>query len=190
MKKRSPKALFDLIKNCRSGDEDSWHELVDMIAPVIFAIGRKSKLSRDECFDIYGQICLDLVENIGTLKSPEKILAFVATMTRRKIYNFYENMHLKDYMQARDAGIIPDRDEDTPEKTYENIQKREVLMEAMLSLPTRDFKLVEALFFDPKEPSYKEIAGRLNFPISSIGPTRARALAKLYKVLKRKRYVF
>jgi DNA-directed RNA polymerase specialized sigma24 family protein len=42
------------------------------------------------------------------------------------------------------------------------------------------------LFYQPDEPSYAEIGRRMDMPVSSIGPTRARCLEKLRKQLNGK----
>ncbi|HDS00865.1 MAG TPA: sigma-70 family RNA polymerase sigma factor, partial [candidate division Zixibacteria bacterium] len=175
---------------CSEGDEDAWHELIDIIGPLIFSICRKSRLTHDESFDIYGQVCFDLVGNIGTIKSPARILSFVATITRRKIFNFYEKMRLADYFKLEVVPMLSESQEEPPDLTYENMQRRELLMKAMTKLPTRQYRLLKALFFDPGNPSYKEIARKLQVPASSIGPTRARALEKLGRILKRELYKF
>jgi RNA polymerase sigma factor (sigma-70 family) len=186
MNKRSPKFYGDLIERSRKGDEAAWHELIDLIAPLIFAVSKRSRLSRDESFDIFGQVSLELVRGINALKTPEKIISFVATITRRKIYNFYKNMRVVECLDSGSVNMASGMDQQTPEEVYDNLRKREILMEALMKLPPRDCQLVKALFFDPFQPSYAEIAEKMNFPVSSIGPTRARALAKLYKILKGK----
>ena len=44
--------------------------------------------------------------------------------------------------------------------------------------------LITALFFEPTEPSYAEIAAQLGRPVGSIGPVRARCLARLRPLLE------
>lgn len=44
--------------------------------------------------------------------------------------------------------------------------------------------LLFALYFDPEEPSYEKVAERLSMPVGSIGPTRARCLKRLKKILE------
>ena len=51
-------------------------------------------------------------------------------------------------------------------------------MQAIDALPARQRELMLALLAEP-EPSYAEVARALEMPIGSIGPTRARALARL-----------
>ena len=67
---------------------------------------------------------------------------------------------------------------------------RQVLMEAMSDLSRRDYQLIKMLFFDPEEPSYKEISAKLKMPVSSIGPIRAKVLGRLYRILKKKKWSF
>ena len=56
--------------------------------------------------------------------------------------------------------------------------------ESLNRLGGRCRQLLLALYFDPAEPSYAEVAARLNMPVGSIGPTRARCLAKLKTLLE------
>ncbi|HET7273519.1 MAG TPA: hypothetical protein VFI90_20795, partial [Rubrobacter sp.] len=43
--------------------------------------------------------------------------------------------------------------------------------------------LLSALYLDPEQPSYAQVAGRLGMAIGSIGPTRIRCLKRLRRVL-------
>jgi DNA-directed RNA polymerase specialized sigma24 family protein len=44
-------------------------------------------------------------------------------------------------------------------------------------------ELLLALYFQPESSSYAEVAARLDMPIGSIGPTRARCLKRLRRLL-------
>ncbi|MGI8910229.1 MAG: hypothetical protein ACR2JR_06710, partial [Rubrobacteraceae bacterium] len=44
-------------------------------------------------------------------------------------------------------------------------------------------KLLIALYFDERQPSYVEVAERLDMPVGSIGPTRARCLQRMRRAL-------
>jgi DNA-directed RNA polymerase specialized sigma24 family protein len=50
-------------------------------------------------------------------------------------------------------------------------------------LSSRCQKLIWELFYNPAEPSYVQIAAELGIPVTSLGPTRARCLDKLRRVL-------
>jgi DNA-directed RNA polymerase specialized sigma24 family protein len=44
--------------------------------------------------------------------------------------------------------------------------------------------LLQALYYDRSEPSYKEISATLDIAVGSIGPTRARCLDKLRRLME------
>jgi RNA polymerase sigma factor (sigma-70 family) len=177
-----------LVRKCREDDERAWHELIDVLAPTIFSLCRKSRLSRDESFDIYGQVCLELLNTIGTLRNPEKVICFAATITRRRIYAFYRKVQLLEFLDDQRLLTLIDDPKSDPEADYERIRDREILFEAMGQLSERDRRLIMMLFFDPDEPTYEEISRILKMPVSSIGPIRGKILKKMYRLLKQKRF--
>lgn len=177
--------LSELIRKCRADDQNAWHELIDLIAPIIFSICRKSRLSRDESFDVYGQVCLELLKSVNSISDPEKVYSFVATITRRQIYAYYKSLKFNEFIEGRDFHE-DDRDSVTAESYYFQIKKHELLIDALESLPEKESRLLKLLFLDGRRLTYREISNHLDIPESSIGPTRSRALEKLYRKLKGK----
>lgn len=193
MRRTSQSTLTILVKKCRQGDKKAWAKLVDIISPIIFSICRKMKLSREESFDIFGQVCYLLLENIDNIKAAEKVVPYVATITRREVYALYRKSRVYEYFDDRELeDITGERTTEplNPDKLYEMTRRDEELMQALLLLPEREYKLLRMLFLDRSEPSYRETAEKLNIPVSSIGPTRARGLDRLYRILKKKRFDF
>jgi RNA polymerase sigma factor (sigma-70 family) len=190
MKKSDRSMLSELVSRCRRGDKEAWNQLIEMVTPLVFSICRTMQLSREESFDIFGQVSYLLLSNLDRLRSPEKILSYVATTTRREVFALNRRARLFEYLgdlHWEDKGMFSDK---TPDKMYEQMKNMEMLMKAIVLLPKRDYELIKALFLDTSEPSYEEIAKRLRMPVSSIGPTRARSLAKLKRILKKKGFEF
>jgi DNA-directed RNA polymerase specialized sigma24 family protein len=63
-------------------------------------------------------------------------------------------------------------------------EERQLVREAMDRLNERCRELLQMLFSSADEPHYPEVAEQLDMPIGSIGPTRARCLAKLEAILR------
>lgn len=59
-----------------------------------------------------------------------------------------------------------------------------VLFTSFAALPERCRRLIALLFYDKEELSYSDIARIIKAPVNSIGPTRARCLEKLKKILE------
>ncbi|MFZ5980585.1 MAG: RNA polymerase sigma factor [Candidatus Zixiibacteriota bacterium] len=190
MGRESQKSLGKLVKRCLRGEKQAWVSLIEIISPVIFSICRKMKLSREESFDIYGQVCYLLLQNISRLKDEEKVISYVATITRREIYALYRKSKIFEYLDESVLSNISREGIPDQDQILEATRRGEKLMKALVLLPERDYKLIMTLFFDKTEPSYKETSRKLGIPVSSIGPTRARSLEKLLKILKKKRFEF
>jgi DNA-directed RNA polymerase specialized sigma24 family protein len=62
-------------------------------------------------------------------------------------------------------------------------ERARVVREALSSLPWRWRRVLELLMADPPV-SYADISDELGLPIGSIGPTRARSLARLRILLQ------
>ena len=147
------------------------------------------RLSQEESLDVFGQICYLLLQHLGQVKSPEKLLGYVSTMTRREVLALNRRRGIYTLLTEEElephAVEYPDFD-----SRLEKDDDRALLKEMMLDLPAKEYKLIHALFLDDKEPTYEQISATLGMPVASIGPTRLRILAKLHRRLKQKGFKF
>ncbi len=190
MTKRSRHDISSLVDRCRSGDAEAWRDLVSRISPIVFSICRSMKLSREESFDIFGQVLYILLTNLDKIRSPNKLLSYVGTATRREVYALTRRSRFLEYvggpeLEAGQAGTAP-----RPDELYDESKKKEQVAEAMAKLPEREYKLLRLLFFEGSDPDYERAAHELGMPVSSIGPTRQRSLEKLRRILKRSGFDF
>jgi RNA polymerase sigma factor (sigma-70 family) len=72
-----------------------------------------------------------------------------------------------------------------PDEQLLILEEQHRIRTALSSLDDRCRKLLQMLFYLAEPPSYGEIATTLGIPEGSIGPTRARCLAKLLRLLKK-----
>ncbi len=190
MRDNNNRRLRELVQQCLLGDEDAWDKTVEVITPVILSICRSMRLSRDESLDIFGQVCYLLLKNLENLKSPDKLLSYVATTTRREILATRRKAQtLEEFKNSGLSTAVPQAESD-PETSAERAQNLEILVAALLRLPEPESRLIWHLFLDENEPTYEEISELLGRPVSSIGPTRARILEKLRKILRKMGYRF
>ena len=71
-----------------------------------------------------------------------------------------------------------------PDEQLLILEEQHRIRTALSSLDERCKTLLEMLFYASEPPSYADIARSLGLPEGSIGPTRARCLAKLLRMLK------
>ncbi|MBD3403187.1 sigma-70 family RNA polymerase sigma factor [candidate division GN15 bacterium] len=177
--------LAELVERCRADDQAGWQELIDLVTPVILSVCRRMKLSQEEALDIYGQVCYLLLDSLHQLRSPDKLFGYTASITRHEVLSHYRRSRL--FADSVDDQVWESLtvSEAEQEATLEAADQAEILMQALGRLSHKEYLLIKALFLDESEPTYQEVSRRVGIPVASIGPTRARALAKLKRMLLR-----
>jgi RNA polymerase sigma factor (sigma-70 family) len=166
----------DLIDACLRGEQNAWSELIARYQRLIYSVARKLCPQPEDAADVFQRVCLDLYQSLKTLRNDRTLPAWLITVTKRRAYavlrDSRENIPIEDYLtEAR------------PE--VEAVEKEFLLERAVGDLPERCQNLLRFLYFDPQEPSYEEVSQRLGMPVASIGPTRARCLEKLRKLIEK-----
>jgi RNA polymerase sigma factor (sigma-70 family) len=117
-----------------------------------------------------------LVENADRIKDPRCLGPWLATTARRECLDVIR----RGSRLIPRSHDLPDLPSDAPHHAERLIteQHAAALHVALQRLGPRDSALLRMLSTEPS-PSYSEIGAALNMPVGSIGPTRARALARL-----------
>jgi RNA polymerase sigma factor (sigma-70 family) len=173
-------AVRRLVGRAIAGDERAWCELVDEYAGLVWSVGRACGLDETEAADVSQITWQRLVEHLDRLHDPARVGAWLATTARRQA------------VQRRCAPIPVPLGDLLPEPVSDGAapiaallaEERDVALAAALAqLGSRDQMLLRMLMADPM-PAYADIAAAMDMPIGSIGPTRARALARLERLAR------
>jgi len=171
--------LAALVGSAREGDEAAWSRLVELFTPLVRAITRGYRLGDRDAEDVGQVVWLRLVEHIDRLRVPEALPGWIATTVRHECARATRGNRrvllvdpLDDWAHPL-ASDHPDVDADLLHA--ERVQAVRVGLD---DLPPAQRDLLLLLATDPP-PSYREISAMLDMPIGSIGPTRARSLARL-----------
>jgi RNA polymerase sigma factor (sigma-70 family) len=165
-----------LVRAAADGDQRAWTMIVDRFSRLVWAIARNHRLCADDAAEVSQTTWLRLAEHIDRLQDPSKVGGWLATTAR------HESLRV-----LRGAGRQIPMGDDLPEPECplpsldEELLRNErdsMLWRAFSRLPARDQALLRLLVADPM-PSYEEISASMDMPIGSIGPTRARCLARL-----------
>ncbi len=166
-----------LVQACIEGDEGAWDELIARYGRLVYSIPLRSGLSRDDADDVFQNVCAIVLRDLHTLRDHTRLSSWLITTTHRECWRLRKRSRI---YTALDNTFV-DRNAPPPEDILQ--WEREQVREAVWRLNDRCRALLTALFFDPDEPTYEEVADRLGVPIGSIGPTRARCFKKLEGML-------
>ena len=165
-----------MVAAARRGDGDGWTRLFGRFDAGLRAIARSYRLAPDDVDDVVQTTWLELLTAIGRLREPAAIGGWLATVTRR---NALRTRQLPMREQLTDDPHLGDDVESPgPESSVLEAERQAILADAIAALPHRHRRLMTVLLTQP-ELDYRQIGERLSMPTGSIGPSRARALARL-----------
>lgn len=168
-----------LISEASQGNEAAWIAIVDRYSSLVWAICRSFRLDATDAADVAQTVWLRTVERLSTLREPNALPGWLATVTRRECLAV---------VRASARSSVPwgtlereptaDVDSTALDAALLANERDTILREAFSQLPEQCRQLLHLLTEDEPTP-YAEISALLGIPIGSIGPTRARCLAKL-----------
>jgi RNA polymerase sigma factor (sigma-70 family) len=181
-----------IVAACLKGDASAWEALILRYQRLIYSISLKTRLSQDDAADIFQSVCLKLYEKLASLRDQGKLSSWIITTTTRECWRL-SNRHRKEMsggeLSAEEADdklqkLVADAPLIEEQKIM--LEQQQAVRQAVTALPERCKDLVTMLFYKKDDLSYTEIARQMDMPVASIGPTRARCLEKLRKLLQGK----
>ncbi len=164
----------DLIERCIKGDQKAWKDLVNQYQRLVYSVAHLVCQQTEDVSDVFQQVWMELYQHLADLRNVEALPAWLITVTRRRAYAL---------IQARRGSEPLDEEMADLSQPLTHVEEEHALERALDQLPDRCRRLIDFLYFDVKEPSYSEIAEAMGMPEASIGPTRARCLEKLRKLM-------
>ncbi len=165
-----------IVQAARDGDADAWTHLVRSFDSGLRYVARSYRLTPPDVNDVVQATWLELLHAIEHLREPAAVGGWLRTVTRRNALRSRQAQmreHLTD-----DADLGERADVDSPVASVLAAERRAVLTGALASLPDRHRRLVTLLLSEPAL-DYRQVSEQLCMPMGSIGPIRARALARL-----------
>jgi len=167
------------------GEPAAWDALLGRYSALIYSIPLKYGLSEPDAADVFQSVCLTLLEKLDTVRAPQGLAAWIITTTSRQSLAVARRQRSEQTRtSAGDSEHgVPDPDL-LPEEELLALERQRIVRAAVSQLTGNCRKLVEALFSDTADrSSYQQLADDLGVPMNSLGPTRARCLEKLRRLL-------
>jgi len=167
-----------LVQNCLAGDQAAWKELVNRYGRLVYSIPRKYGLSVADADDVVQNVFSIVLRRLSSLRNEKTLAAWLITVTCRESWKLGKEREVTEELveSFSDDGMPP----------HEQVllwERQHLVRQALAQLGEPCQSLLTALFLDPNEPSYQEVATRQGIPLGSIGPTRARCFKKLEAIL-------
>jgi RNA polymerase sigma factor (sigma-70 family) len=174
-----------LILACRNGDATAWEALVDRYQRLVYSIARHAGLDHEQSADVFQHVFARLVEYLGQIEQPAQIGAWLATTARHEAWRFSRRERMARVISLDlPESVEPFADKALlPEALILHLEEQHQVRTAVAALDVRCRNLLTLLFYRTDIAPYAEIAATLGISEGSIGPTRARCLQKLRRLL-------
>ena len=178
-----------LVRECLSGNQDAWTAIIGKYRRLIYSIPMKYGLSPNDAGDIFQDVCVQLLEALPTLREPKSLPAWLMRVTAHGCSHWAvreRRFQPIEYDTLSDEGPIAGN---MPDEFLQELERSQILREAMLQIPPRCRELIHMLFFESPSVPYEEVAKRLGLAKGSIGFIRMRCLERLRRQLEKRGFV-
>ncbi len=182
----------ELLAACLRGEAAGWEALLDRYGALIYSIARKYGLSDTDCADVFQSVCVTLLEKLDTVRAPAGLAAWLITTTSRQCLAVLrrqnrEQAHTVRQIESSESmveSLEVENEAELPEQELLALERQRQVRAAIRQLSPNCRKLIAGLFTDAAEQqTYQQLAAGLGVPMNSLGPTRARCLERLRRLL-------
>ncbi len=169
------------FEQARDGDRGALNVVIRELNPLLWQVARAQRLSHEDAADVVQTAWLELVRNLGGIRSAQALTAWMVTTTRREAWR----VRARSQRQIADdtvlAGLVDPQPGPADDLLTE--ERDRVLWRHFQALSERCRRLLR-IVAEVDRPDYAVVAQAMDMPHGSIGPTRGRCLAKLRQLLQ------
>lgn len=158
--------------------------LVDHFANLVYSVAKKHSLSDDDCADVFQATFRSVYSNLDRIDSTAALPRWIAVTATNHSLLLIRNSrnHVSLSGDDRDLNEVIASEEATAEEESIRANQAYLIRKAVVELGGKCKDLIQAIFLD-EDASYEHAVQKLGIPMGSLGPTRARCLEKLKKIL-------
>jgi RNA polymerase sigma factor (sigma-70 family) len=157
----------------------------------VYAIVMRLGLDQHSAADVFQTVFARLVQHLPRITEPERLQGWIAVTAKREALLQLRRGRRMVSMSRDDADDADGSDWDfadeaspLPGDALDELQQLDSLRHAIDQLDERSRTLLLLLFrADDEKIAYADVAQQMGMSIGSIGPTRARCLAKLRRLM-------
>lgn len=166
-----------LLARCREGDADAWDAVVARHETLVYSVACEAGLPAGEAADVTQATFLALLSGLSTLRAEDRLAGWLITVAMRHARRARTRLDREDAAGLHVALPMSDVEQELEWQRVVEVR------DAVERLDPRCRRLVDALYFDPEHPPYTVVARRMGYAVGTLGPMRARCLARLRHLL-------
>ncbi len=177
----SAPSTTELVAATLQEDRAAWNAIVDRYQRLVWSVVRGYRLGDASSADVAQTVWLRLVENLDRIREPERLPSWLCATAKNEALRI---------LRSRQRLVPTDFEYDIPDPAAHQFDESLIQDERMIRLAgafaeiSGDCQhLLRLLATDPPL-DYDAIAELIGRPKGSIGPTRARCIARLHRIME------
>jgi RNA polymerase sigma factor (sigma-70 family) len=173
-------AVEELVAGARRGERWAWDALIQRFRPLVRAAAASYRLSRSDVEDVDQTVWLRLVENLERIREPRTLPKWLLTTANHESLRMIRTRRRTMLVDPLDDPAKPAAAEPTAGPATQLLRQElsDAVRRGLDELPVIQRELL-TLLVGERPLSYREVSEMMAMPVGSIGPTRARGLARL-----------
>jgi len=159
------------------GHERAWRALVQRYRRLVYSVPSRFRLSGDDSEDVFQHTFLKFHQQLQKGDTPQHCARWLVTVARNESIRVIQ-------FQGRSTDLdetLLGGEEDGSDDRLVALERAHVVHKGLERLRERCRELLTALYI--QDEAYSDISTRLSIPLGAIGPTRARCLEQLRKLI-------
>lgn len=176
------RTTVDLVEDARQGGSRAWDEVVIRYGRMVAAVAARYRMQEADAADVVQNTWLRAFERLDTLRDPERLGAWLATIAAREC--LAQIVRSRREVPNETVGSTQSTTAPGPESVVLAAETSRAVDAAVEGLNEFHKQLMYELFYRP-EQNYASVSRSTGIPMGSIGPTRGRVLRNLRETLER-----
>ncbi len=174
----------EIIRKLLAGDQEAMKDLIDKYQDLVINTCFQVLHNPDDAYDVAQEVFIQAYRKIGMLRNENRLsfwlyrMALNTSINLRKKNQLFSFLRLDNHSDSRESHEFAHKDTDPdPHETFEIKEKQRCLQLMLKKLPSRQQKAF--ILHHYEQLSYKEIAGVLKAPVSTVESLIFRAKSRL-----------
>lgn len=179
-RRMSSDSITELLSRAAEGDRDAWRSLVDQYHRLVWSVIRGFRFDAATSEDVFQTVWQRLMENCSKIRDPERLPGWLSTTTRNEALRVVR--HQKRQVPSEFEYDVSDPTAMGFDERLIDDETQRAALRAFAKLSEDAQQLLRLFCADPPI-DYQTISEMVDRPVGSLGPTRARILDKLRKLM-------
>jgi len=173
-----------LVQRCLGGDERAWSALIAKYKALVYSIPVRYGAPPEDAADIFQAVWMELYASLPRVRDSAVLRGWLITVTTH-LTCYWQVKSRQAEQNTSDVNVldVPSA-EDAPGDFVEQVEREQLVREAVARLPARCREIIGLLFYQHPPLPYQDLAQHLGLARGSIAFVRGRCLKRLQHTLE------